>query len=53
MVVEIKENFQNKSESESAIQYRDESSIISKLDEKLADMIPDAQTRNPFRNLFT
>ena len=42
---EVKQNFDNRSES----QIKEESSIISRLDEKLSEV---PRERNPFRNLF-
>lgn len=44
-IEEVKLSFQNQSK----ISEREESSIITKLDERLSDMI---QERKPFRNLF-
>lgn len=46
LVSEVKQNFDNRSES----QIKEESSIISRLDEKLSEV---PRERNPFRNLFT
>ena len=45
LVSEVKQNFDNRSES----RIKEESSIISRLDEKLSEV---PRERNPFRNLF-